>query len=54
MEEALKRYYEHFGENFPLGMGNSLTEAEVMERIEHCIKTNTKEPEPVYEDEYDY
>ena len=54
MEKALERYFEHFGENFPLGMGNRLTEAEVIERVEHCIETNTKEPEPVYEDEYDY
>jgi hypothetical protein len=54
MEEALNKYYEHFGENYPLGMGNSLTEEEVIERVEHCIKTNTKEAEPVYEDEYDY
>lgn len=54
MEDALNKYYEHFGENFPLGMGNSLTEAEVIERVDYCIKHNKKEPEPVYEDEYEY
>lgn len=54
MEEALQKYYEHFGENYPLGMGNSLTEAEVIERVEYCIKTNTKEAEPEYDDDCDY
>jgi hypothetical protein len=54
MEEALNKYYDYFGENYPLAMGNSKTEAEVIARIDHCIKTNTKETEPEYENEYDY
>lgn len=54
MEEALNKYYAHFGENFPLAMGESLDEAEVIAQIEHCISTNTKAPEPEYEDGNDY
>lgn len=54
MEEALNRYYDHFGENYPLAFGSGRTEEEVIKRIEHCIKTNTKELEPEYDDECDY
>lgn len=54
MEKALERYYKHFGENYPLSMGNSMTEEEVIARIENCIETNTKETEPEYDDECDY
>lgn len=54
MEKALEKYYKHFGENYPLAICDMPTEAEVIARIEHCIKTNTKETEPEYESEYDY
>ena len=54
MEEALSRYYNHFGTNYPLSFGNMKTEDEVIARINHCIKHNTPEEEPEYEDEYEY
>ena len=54
MEEALKKYYEKFGENYPLAIGYSMTEAEVIERVDYCITHNIKEKEPEYEDKYDY
>ena len=54
MEEALKKYYDHFGENYPLAIGVSMTESEVIARINHCIKHNTPEAEPEYDDECDY
>jgi FAD/FMN-containing dehydrogenase len=54
MEEALNKYYDHFGENYPLAFGDCKTEAEVIARIAYCIEHNTKEAEPEYEDECDY
>ena len=54
MEKALEKYYEHFGENYPLAMGEMKTEAEVIARIDYCIKNNTPEAEPEYDDECDY
>ena len=54
MEEALNKYYEHFGKNYPLAFGDMKTEAEVIARINHCIKHNTPEDEPEYNDECDY
>lgn len=54
MEKALQKYFEHFGIPYPLAFGNSQTEAEVVERINHCIKHNTPEKEPEYDDECDY
>lgn len=54
MEKALERYYEHFGVNYPLAVGFSKTEAEVIDRINHCIKHNTPEDEPEYDADCDY
>ena len=54
MEKALERYYEHFGQNYPMAMGNSMTEEEVVARIDYCIKNNTPEDEPEYDNDCDY
>ena len=51
LEEALERYSKHFGENYPLCFGRKIgTVAEIINRIEECIRTNTKAPDPVYKD----
>ena len=51
LEEALGRYRKHFGENYPLCFGRKNgTREEIISRIEECIRTNTKAPEPVYKD----
>lgn len=54
MEKALKRYYEHFGENYPLLITSNLTDDEVIKDIEKCIETNTKAKEPEYDSDGDY
>lgn len=54
MEKALERYYKHFGENYPLSIGYSMTEEEVIARIDYCIAHNAKEAEPEYDAECDY
>lgn len=54
MEEALEKYYKHFGENYPLSIVSTMTDEEIINRINQCIKSNRKEEEPEYNDEYDY
>lgn len=54
MEEALERYLQHFGENFPLMIVEMKTDEEIIERINHCIETNQPEAEPEYDDDSDY
>ena len=51
LEEALERYSKHFGENYPLCFGRKNgTPTEIIDRIEECIRTGTKAPDPVYKD----
>lgn len=51
LEEALDRYRRYFGENYPLCLGRKNgTVEEIINRIEECIRTNTKAPDPVYKD----
>jgi hypothetical protein len=54
MEEALERYYQKFGENYPLMIADTKTDEEIIERINRCIKTNQPESEPEYNDGSDY
>lgn len=54
MEVALERYYQHFGESYPLLITSTRTDEEVIDRINHCIETNQPEAEPEYEDGVDY
>lgn len=53
-EKALNDYYEHFGENYPLGITGTMLEDEVIDDIEHCIESNEKAVDPEYEDGADY
>lgn len=54
MEAALTRYYQHFGENYPLMIVGTKSDEEVIERINQCIKDNQPEVEPEYDDDADY
>ena len=54
IDDALKRYYDHFGENYPLMIVDAKTDREIIEDINRCIETNTKAKEPVYDDKCDY
>ena len=54
MEEALKRYYKHFGTNFPLMIAGTKTDEEIIARINHCIESNQPESTPDYDDNADY
>lgn len=54
MEEALERYYQHFGENYPLLITGTRTDEEIIDRINYCIETDQPEKEPEYEDGADY
>ena len=54
LDKALKKYYEHFGENYPLCISGIRNEEELIEDIELCIDTG-KTAEPIkYEEELDY
>lgn len=54
MENALKKYYNHFGENYPLSIVSTMTDDKIIARINQCIKNNQKETEPEYSEEDDY
>lgn len=54
MEKALERYYQQFGENYPLMIADTKTDEEIIERINRCIETNQPESEPEYDDNSDY
>ena len=54
MEEALKRYFKHFGENYPLMIVGTMTDEEIVARIDRCIEINQAEAEPEYTDDADY
>jgi len=51
---ALDRYYEKFGENYPLCISETRTADEIIADIELCIDTGNKAEEPLYEDDADY
>lgn len=54
MEETLKKYYQHFGENYPIIITGGKSDEEIIRRINECIDTNTPESDPTYEDDADY
>lgn len=54
LENALKLYFEHFGQNYPLCITGGQSEDEIIADIENCIKTNELAKEPEYEDDADY
>ena len=43
LEEALKAYEDCFGESYFFYMGFTKTDQEIVEEIQKCIKTGTKE-----------
>lgn len=49
-EEALNKYYEHFGENYPLGITDCNSDDEIIDDIVKCIETDEKAKEPDYDD----
>lgn len=51
MEEALKKYYEHFGQNYPLCPALQMSDEEVIDDIEMCIESDTPAKEPDFGDE---
>lgn len=54
MEEALKKYYKHFGENYPIMIVGFKSDQEIIERVNYCIENNVKEKEPEYDENVDY
>ena len=40
MEEKLKQYVKHFGENFPIFIVRHLDKSELVKIIDDCIKNN--------------
>lgn len=54
MEEALERYYRHFGKPYPLLITSTRTETEILNRIQYCIEADQLEAEPEYEDGVEY
>lgn len=47
--QKLDQYREHFGEPFPLGWTNLMSQAELIRRIDKALETNVKEPEEKYD-----
>lgn len=54
LDTALNRYYELFGENYPLCISENRPTDEIIADIELCIDTGNKAEEPLYEEEADY
>lgn len=54
LDAALNKYYERFGENYPLCISENRTTGEIISDVELCIETGTKAEEPLYEDDADY
>ncbi len=54
LEQALEKYSEHFGTNYPLCISGNRTNEEIIEDIELCIDTDTEAEQPSYEDDADY
>lgn len=54
LEKALNAYYEHFNENYPLGITGAMSDDEIIDDIEQCIESNEKALEPEYNEDADY
>jgi hypothetical protein len=54
LDSALKAYYEHFGENYPLCVSGNRSNEEIIADIELCIDTDTEAEQPEYEEDTDY
>lgn len=54
MEDALRRYYQRFGKNYPLIVSDTKSDEEIIARINDCIENNQLEAEPEYTDNADY
>ncbi len=46
MEDALRRYYQRFGENYPLIVSDTKSDEEIIARMNDCIENNQLEAEP--------
>ncbi len=54
MEEALKRYEQHFGEVYHFFVRVIKSDDEVIEEIDRCIANDARQSEPDYEAGIDY
>lgn len=54
LEKALNRYYENFGENYPLCISENRSTDEIISDIDFCICTGSKAEGPSYEEDADY
>lgn len=53
-DELCDKYYETFGENYPLVITDQRTLKEVCDDIEKCLKTIKKAEKPKYKKGADY
>ena len=54
LDVVLNKYYERFGENYPLCISESRTTDEIISDIEPGIETGDKAEELLYEEYVDY
>ena len=54
LSAALDKYYENFGENYPLCISACREDAEIIAEIEECITTGRKAKKIEYADNIDY
>lgn len=54
IEKALQRYYDVFGQNYPLMITSDKSEEEILEDINRCIASGEPAAEPEYEDDTVY
>lgn len=54
LSAALDKYYEKFGENYPLCISACREDAEIIAEIEECINTGRKAKKIEYADNIDY
>lgn len=53
-EELLNEYEKRFGKEYGIPIGIRKTKEEVTAEIEECLRTNTPQPDPGYDEDADY
>lgn len=54
IEKLLNEYYEKFGENYPLSVGDGRSSKEIIKDIKHCIESGEKAESMIYDEDKIY
>lgn len=53
-EELLNEYEKRFGKEYGIPIGITKSKEEVIAELEECLRTDTPQPEPDYNEDYIY